>query len=301
MFFARPEPLELAAAELLALRMSLNTPVVSTAELPVGPARAALVVHSEDGVPNVTVAIRSLRTDEAVHYSFEGDLGSDSSVAVALDAGLSFAETMGFLFGEEEIADDDASRARAYEHWTEVAWGAVPPAEPGEDRAEAPAPGSAAGGPDADREFLLDELANSLSAAMGADGPELMLELEEEVPAELELEPREPPGAPAPAAPAPAPAPAADLAPGAPPGPAPDPAPARATPGKAPETPPPSLTKFRPPAEAAPPQPSAPAAPPEDANETTQHALGRLKLVKRRRGRAASEKPHPILRLLSSF
>lgn len=279
MFFARPEPLELAAEALLALRLSLNTPVVSTAELPVGPARAALAVHLEArGCPNVTVAIRSLGNDACVHYSFDGDLASESSVAVAVDAGLSFAETMGFLFGEDELCDDgDAARERALERWDQIARDGGPAGGPG---GETPASS------DAEREFLLDELANSLSEALGNEGPEIMLELEEEVTSELEIE-REPP---APAAPEPD-APALASAP-APEGSADPAAPA-----------PPSLSKFRgPPAPA--PAPSAEAEEEaEDRNESTQHTLGRLKLVKRRRGRlaAGTEKPNPILRLLSSF
>ena len=136
---------------------------------------------------------------------------------------------------------------------------------------------------EAAREFLLDELASSLSEALGSEGPELMLELEEEVPSELELGPAELPKPPA-----------AD----------PEPAPARLEAEKGSGAPPggPALTKFR-----SPPGEAPAAAParrePEDRNETTQHALGRLKLVKRRRGRAAAgtEKPNPILRLLSSF
>jgi len=289
-FFARPEPLELSAEALQALRLSLNTPVISTAELQVGPARAALAVHLEaDGCPNVTVAIRSLRTDESVHYSFEGDLGSESSVAVALDAGLSFAETMGFLFGEDELGDgSDQLRKRALERWGEVAWGGGLPSETGPPRPEAPPEPGDPAATEAARAFLLDELANSLSEALGSDGPEIMLELEEEVPAELEVEQA---GCPEPAAPGPepalphlAPTPPADLAPTPPPEPVPQAAPQ-------------GLTKFR----------SPPADPvrqeAEDRNETTQHALGRLKLVKRRRCRAAggTEKPNPILRLLSSF
>jgi hypothetical protein len=298
-FFARPEPLELSAEALQALRLSLNTPVISTAELQVGPARAALAVHLEaDGCPNVTVAIRSLRTDESVHYSFEGDLGSESSVAVALDAGLSFAETMGFLFGEDELGDgSDEERKRALERWGEVAWGGVLPSETAPPRPPAPLPPGDASATETAREFLLDELAHSLSEALGSDGPEIMLELEEEVPAELEIEPAGSPGlAPAPRG-APAPAPPGELASAAA-------TPAERASDAAPQAP--ALTKFRsPPAEApsaAPPAASA-RQEPEDRNETTQHALGRLKLVKRRRGRAAggTEKPNPILRLLSSF
>ena len=122
MFFARTVPLELAESHLRGLRISLNTPVVSTEELAVGPARAGLLVHLEpDGRPNVTVGIRSLRSGEVVLYSFEGDLREHSSLDVGIDAGLSFAESMGFLFDEDELGDGDgAAIERCMGLWTDL-------------------------------------------------------------------------------------------------------------------------------------------------------------------------------------
>jgi len=112
-FFPRTVTLELAELHLRGMRISLNTPVVSTEELAVGPARAGLLVHLEpDGRPNVTIGIRSLRSGEVVLYSFEGDLREHSSLDVGIDAGLSFAESMGFLFDEDELGDGDADAIR---------------------------------------------------------------------------------------------------------------------------------------------------------------------------------------------
>jgi hypothetical protein len=104
MFSPRKKPLLLVADRLLSLRPSLNTPVVSTPELSAGPARAAIAVHSEAGRPRFVVAVRSLRTGASVVYELEGeDLDGASGHAVALDAALSFGESMGFLFDDEMI------------------------------------------------------------------------------------------------------------------------------------------------------------------------------------------------------
>jgi hypothetical protein len=107
MFNARKRPLLVVADRLLSLRPSLNTPVVATSELARGPARAAIAVHVEAGArPRFVVAVRSLRDGTSVVYELEGeDLNGESGHAVALDAALSFGESMGFLFDDEMIVD----------------------------------------------------------------------------------------------------------------------------------------------------------------------------------------------------
>jgi hypothetical protein len=106
MFSPRKKPLLLVADRLLALRLSLNTPVVATADLPAGPARAAIVVHGEAGRTCFTVAVRSLRNGDSVLYELEGEDPNDASgIAVALDAALSFAESMGFLFDDDLVTE----------------------------------------------------------------------------------------------------------------------------------------------------------------------------------------------------
>ena len=122
-FPLRSAPLDLSADRLKGLRLSLNSPVVSIEELPVGPARAAIAVHEEvDGRPNLTVGVRSLRDGNVVLFSLEGDLREHSSLAVGIDAALSFGEGMGFLFDEDELeaVSVEEARPRALGLWHEL-------------------------------------------------------------------------------------------------------------------------------------------------------------------------------------
>jgi hypothetical protein len=122
-FPPRSEPLDLSAERLNGLRLSLNTPVISIEELPVGPARAAIAIHDEvDGRPNLTVGVRSVETGATVLFSLEGDLREHSSLAVGIDAALSFGESMGFLFDEDELQEGSSGelRSRALALWHEL-------------------------------------------------------------------------------------------------------------------------------------------------------------------------------------
>jgi len=106
MFAARQRPLLVVEDRLLALRMSLNAPVLATAELPAGPARAALVVFAEGSQRGFAIIVRSLRNGASAVYELEGDdLREHSGWSVALDAALSFGESMGFLFDDEMLVD----------------------------------------------------------------------------------------------------------------------------------------------------------------------------------------------------
>lgn len=122
MFSPRTRPLALDAERLLGLRSSLNTPVVATPDLPTGPARAAIVSHVEAGLRRLTVVVRSLRNGVCVLYELEGeDLEATMDFSVALDAALSFAESMGFLFDDDELdkgGDDPVERALGC--WREI-------------------------------------------------------------------------------------------------------------------------------------------------------------------------------------
>ncbi len=103
----------LVAERLLSLRLSMNTPVVATEELPAGPARAAIAIHSEAGRTCFTVAVRSLRQGISVLYELEGeDVTQRDGQVVALDASLSFGESMGFLFDDEMIVDRQPATLR---------------------------------------------------------------------------------------------------------------------------------------------------------------------------------------------
>lgn len=120
MFAARHRPLLVVEDRLLALRLSLNAPVLGTAELPAGPARAALVVFAEGSLRNFAIIVRSLRNGASAVYELQGDdLREHSGWSVALDATLSFGESMGFLFDDEMLVDrrpDTLRRAIARLH-----------------------------------------------------------------------------------------------------------------------------------------------------------------------------------------
>lgn len=112
MFFTRREQAPALAPERIrGMRISLNTPVLRADALPVAPARAVLVLYErEDGRPTVALGVRSLKTGGVVHYEPEDDLSSDAN---GLDAAMAFGEGMGFLFDEDELEQGDAERAFA--------------------------------------------------------------------------------------------------------------------------------------------------------------------------------------------
>ncbi len=189
MFSPRTRPLALDAERLLGLRLSLNTPVVATAELPPGPARAALVSHLDNGLRHITVAVRSLRNGATVLYDLEGmDLDATLEFGVAVDASLSFAESMGFLFDDDEVGKGgDDPVGRALRRWRETMG-------PGAGRvavAEAPAVArSRPGPPDGTGELVLEDVAESLPAFDLSPGADL-----------FDDEPLPPPASPRPGAP----------------------------------------------------------------------------------------------------
>lgn len=122
-FLLRSTPLELSADRLRGLRLSLNTPVVSIEELPVEPARAAIAIHDEiDGRPNITVGVYSLGSGVPVLFSVDGGLRDQSALANGIDAALSFGESMGFLFDEDELESGppEEARSRALDLWREL-------------------------------------------------------------------------------------------------------------------------------------------------------------------------------------
>lgn len=137
-FLRRKRPLELTAGRMRALRLSLNTPVVATQDLPVGPARAAIAIHAEPrGGLGVTVGVRSIGCGSVVLYGFEGGI-TPGAVNEVMDAALSFAEGMGFLFDDELVGTDTASQEKALVHWHEAigATGGGPSATVPESEAE---------------------------------------------------------------------------------------------------------------------------------------------------------------------
>jgi hypothetical protein len=96
--------------------------VVATEDLPIGPARAAILVHDEPGRgETVTIGIRSLRADRFALYGIDPEADGETTFDVALDAALSFAESMGFLFDEDELGDGGApAKTRCLGLWRDL-------------------------------------------------------------------------------------------------------------------------------------------------------------------------------------
>jgi len=163
MFAARQRPLLLVEERLLALRLSLNTPVLATAEVPSGPARAVLAAYQEANTRRFAVIVRSLRGGAAVVYDLESeDAGDEDAWTVALDASLSFGESMGFVFDDEMLTDrrpETLRRALAALH--EIL---APPDVDGEDAGvDAGAP--KIGSPEELSEILLEDELETLESA----------------------------------------------------------------------------------------------------------------------------------------
>jgi hypothetical protein len=174
MFAARQRPLLVVEDRLLALRLSLNAPVLGTAELPAGPARAALVIFAEGSLRNFAIIVRSLRNGASAVYELQGDdLREHSGWSVALDATLSFGESMGFLFDDEMLVDrrpDTLRRAIARLH--EIL---APSDVADEDGLASSAPDFAV---EELSEILLEDELDHAAHGAGADGPEITGSLE---------------------------------------------------------------------------------------------------------------------------
>jgi len=118
------------AGELRTLHLSLNAPVIAIDDLPVGPARAGIALGAEpSGSLFVRIAIRSLRSGEVMRYAPASDPNGEDQAARALEAGLSFAEGMGFLFDDEEAAAAVDEPGRAAASWRELVGDAPEAAE----------------------------------------------------------------------------------------------------------------------------------------------------------------------------
>jgi hypothetical protein len=104
MFFPSTRPADPEGEALRALHRAMNTPVVAIEQLPVGPASAAVALHADSGQGvRLTIAIRSVRSGQTLFFTPNDELLELGSPSVALDAALSFAESMGFLFDDDEV------------------------------------------------------------------------------------------------------------------------------------------------------------------------------------------------------
>lgn len=289
---------------MLAFRPALNAPVLNVGFLPVGPARAAIVVFAEEwGGIGVSIGIRSNQGGQIAVFRNQLPIDPDVSIAVAFEPALAEAERMGFLFDEDIVASAPAGRGQGQ---ATALWGRLmgeiemPPARRAAiegSRDPSAFPRSArAHVEQADDElpdFILDDLAEFAV-------PEIPLEPESEIPALL-LEEKAPAGRlGAPAKPV-----ALDLSQETeplvlrepiieeviePPAPAWDPP----TP-----LPRPQLSKFR--------HLNEPSGPTERASRGASDPLdgasklGRIPLVRVRRGRDGAKRVSYLARLLSSF
>ena len=120
-------PLEPYGRPLRALYVALNSPVVTLDSLPPGPASAAVALHEA----GASLCVRSVRTGQARFFATTEALSAERRVA--LDAALSFAESMGFLFDEDEVgARGDAGAEEAAALWRELCGEGAGPRETAE-------------------------------------------------------------------------------------------------------------------------------------------------------------------------
>jgi hypothetical protein len=119
MFVPSDSPPPLTPARLRGLRFSLNAPVVTTEVIPAGPARGALLVHRDaKGRLGVALCVRSLRTGGVVLYRTDERFDGRGELSVGIDAALSFGESLGFLFDDDEL-EKGLAREAALVRWQE--------------------------------------------------------------------------------------------------------------------------------------------------------------------------------------
>lgn len=292
MFRRLSEPLPLSEASLLALRPALNAPVLNVGFLPVGPARAAIVAFAEEwGGVGLALGIRSNESGQVAVFRNQESIEPDVSILSALEPALAEAERMGFLFDEDMVgsSSENSGRTQALELWGRLMGELEMP----------PAPRAAPAEPAATESIidLTDMTAESPppAAARSKAAPRELV-LDEAVPAapELDLEPERPPlpsrrdprRAPEPTTPAP------DLSQPT----EPMVGESAAKPVSPPVPPKAKLSKFRHVDEAV-----AAAEDDVDANDMTGNQLGRIPLVRVRKGREGGKKVSYLARLLSSF
>jgi hypothetical protein len=92
----------------------MNTPVVTVESLPVGPASAAVALHPAPEA-GVTLAVRSVRTGHVAFFTSARD-ATDRPERV-LDAALSYGESMGFLFDDDEVGSGAGGAEAAARRW----------------------------------------------------------------------------------------------------------------------------------------------------------------------------------------
>jgi hypothetical protein len=106
MFVHSSEMLALSPSDHQSFCASLNTPVVDIAQLSVGSARAAILIHRDaSSTLGLAIGVRALETGQVAVFRYQGSLGGEADLAHAIDLALSFVEGMGFLFDGESVMD----------------------------------------------------------------------------------------------------------------------------------------------------------------------------------------------------
>ncbi len=139
MFHSAQTLAPLEGAKLERLRLSLNSPVLAVESLPVGPAAAGIAVHRASSGARITIAIRSVRGGQVLFFHPDEAWKEGESEHLALEAALSFAESMGFLFDEDPL-EKGATTAAAESLWSGFLREVPPEAAHGGGVADAPPP-----------------------------------------------------------------------------------------------------------------------------------------------------------------
>jgi hypothetical protein len=274
------EPLALSEASLLVLRPALNAPVLNVEYLPVGPARAAIVLFAEEyGGVGLAFGIRATESGQVAVFRNREPIDEMAPLQDALEPALAAAERMGFLFDEDMIegsAPGGQGRTEATALWGRLMGNVEMPPPP---KAAPPIPAATEPILDLTETVPTDEVVAELVLEDVAAADPLGPILDEVAPLEISEPPAEETSLSEVTAQMAA---------------KPAPQKTKGTPRSAP--PAPALSKFRQ-ADAA----TTPAEAAESSASETTGQLGRVPLVRVRRG-AESRKRIPYLaRLLSSF
>ncbi len=99
--------------------VSLNAPVLDFEGLPVATARAAIVVFSEEyGDLAAALAVRSLEGGEVAIFRYRGQPPRHDQSGRVLEQALTWGEGLGFLFDDDLVATRGADgRAEALDYW----------------------------------------------------------------------------------------------------------------------------------------------------------------------------------------
>ncbi|MCP4038090.1 MAG: hypothetical protein GY944_17265 [bacterium] len=111
-----------AESAILGFCATLNAPVVNVDALDVGPGRAGILLSAgQYGGLNLWVRVSLISNGQGVTFKFQGDPGDFGDHRGALEAALSFAEGMGFLFEDDMLPQGGPSgRNRAHRIWTSL-------------------------------------------------------------------------------------------------------------------------------------------------------------------------------------